>query len=183
MTRRKVSILLSIISIIFTTSLFVFGVYASNSVNSTIENTFIYEILEDDFFVRINGSITGCVDEQNFTDFLEHNKDSQVTSYPNYYDVQFAENGKSGYKDIVFTFKIANYNAFDITAEIESETNSSKFTTLTSQAITLDAYQKVGGNYTADEGILTLTLVLNDYEDFDNELNSFKIIFSKAQNQ
>ena len=181
MTRRRISILLSVVSILFTATLFVFGVYASNSVNSTIENTFIYEILEDDFFVRITGSITGCVDEQNFTDFLEHNKDSEVTSYPNYYDVQFAEDGAKGYKDIVFTFKIANYNAFNIKAEIESETNSTNFTSIPSQAVTLDAYSRVGENYIADEDILTLTLKLNNYENFPPELNSFKIIFSKAE--
>ena len=182
MKRRKLNILLSVFSIVLSFSLFGFGVYASAVANSTINNTFVYEVPPEDFYVNVIGSITGCQEEQNFTNFLTHDKDSLITEYPNQYDVNFVELSANTYKDIVFSFTVTNYNAFPITAHIESDTNSTYFTSVPSQQVTIDAYSFNGENYVADCDVVTLTLKLNSNTYFEKEPNIFKIVFSKVEN-
>lgn len=180
MTRRKLNILLSVFSIVLSFSLFGFGVYASTTVNSSINNTFIYQVPDEDFYVKIVGNIIGCKNQENFEDFLVHEKESMVTSYPNQYDVEFSNIGN---KDIVFTFNICNYNTFAINATIISNTSSQNFSSTTSQPITLQAYSynQQTNKYECDEGVLMLTLKLTTQDPFEAELNSFSIVFEIVQ--
>ena len=179
MTRRKINIILSIFSVILAFSLFGFGVYASVAVTSTVNNTFIYEVPEGDFSAEIVGEITGASYEGLF---LNHEKDSEITSYPNYYDVDFVEYGAGQYKDIVFTFHISNYNDFAITAVVESNTESQYFSSTPSSQVTIEKYyfDEVQQKWVAPEGEISLTLKLTTNNNFSKEPNSFTIKFEKV---
>ena len=177
MTRRKINITLSIISIVLSFALFGFGVYASASVNSTINNTFKYDVPEDAFFVNMIGTISGS---SNDGVFIQHNKNLPLTDYEDSYNVSFVEQSGGIYEDIVFTFKIENYNEYAITAEIIPDTSSSYFSSTPSPKITLGAYSWNGQNYVAQSSEISLVLKLTTNQNFQNETNGFTILFERV---
>ncbi len=190
MKKRTINIILSVVSILFAFSLFAFGVYAANSASSSVSNTFYFDIPSDKFFVEINGSITGCRNEENYANFLTHDKLSDMfdrageVAYRNKYQVEFVE-GASGYKDIVFRFKIKNFNDYAIKAEIRNNYNpvsTPKFSNTPSEAVTLQpySYNSQTGSWVADEKEATVTMRLLTTENFVNEPNSFTIHFELA---
>lgn len=182
MKRRKINIILSVFSIIISLSLFGFGVYAASTVTSTVNNTFMFNIPEDAFFVDIVGSITGCKNEENFSRFLEHSKDSQVfdksglVAYPGAYEVEFVEEGNV-YKDIIFSFTIKNYNTYPIRVSVLSNTNSANFSNTPSAPVVIDAYTQGNDGWVYDEQTITVVTKLTTDRTFVGESNSFTINF------
>lgn len=185
MKKRTINIILSVVSILFAFSLFAFGVYAASSATSSVSNTFYFDIPTDKFFVEINGSITGCRNEEDYANFLTHDELSELfdkageVAYHNKYKVEFVEDN-SGFKDIIFKFKIKNFNEYSIKAEIRSNYNPSnpKFSNTPSEPITLEPYScDSQGNWVADEKEITVTMHLETDENFFDEPNSFTIHF------
>lgn len=188
MKKRTINVILSVVSILFAFSLFAFGVYAANSATSSVSNTFYFDIPSDKFFVEINGSITGCRNEENYANFLTHDKLSDMfdrageIAYRNRYQVEFVEDGNSGYKDIVFRFKIKNFNDYAIKAEIRSNYNpvsTPKFSNTPSEAVTLQKreWNEQTNSWVTDEKEITVTMRLLTTENFVDEPNSFTIHF------
>lgn len=190
MKKRKINIILSVVSIVFAFSLFVFGAYAASSATSSVSNTFFFDIPEDKFFVQINGTITGCRNEENYVNFLNHDKLSDMydkageVAYRGKYSIEFMEDS-NGFKDVVFTFTIKNYNEYAISAHIVSNYNpvtSPKFENTPSEAVTIAArtYDEQQGAYVTDEKVVSVTMRLLTNENFVDEPNSFTIVFSRV---
>lgn len=189
MKKRRTILILSIVAFAITLSLLGYGVYAALSVSSTVSNTFYYNVPENNFEVAITGSITGCKNESQFADFLQHDRkafNQGVYSYPDKYTIEFQEMGTSDElpPDIVFTFVIENYNSYAIKASIVSnnqETNHFEF--ISGGEVEIAAYSQtgVGGTWIAGVNTITARLKLTSKQEFSMESNNFTIVFEKVE--
>ncbi len=175
MKRRTVNLIFSLFSVFLAVALFGFGVYAATSATSTINSTFHFQVSQDDVFVDIVGSVSGCENDsipnyihewQNTENFLPWNMNQ---------DLIFKKIGEDKVEDVVYTFNFKNYNENKkIKVEFIDISQSDKILLTPSQSIVLDAY--VGDDNNVPSGVMTMTLSLKQpAQSFSHQTFSFTI--------
>lgn len=175
------NIILSIFSVCFAVALFLIGVLAATNTTATIKNTFYFDVDPSDFFVSIVGEVSGFEGEaiSNYIHDYENASSENFVSWevPN---LKFAYE-KGQIRDIVFTFRIGNYN-YDkrISVEVinyETLPPSTKIKNTPSPKIYLNPIRIEGTDQIIDQNTISVYVsVLDTSTDFVQS-NSFTLKF------
>lgn len=176
MKRRTVNLILSLFSVFLAVALFGFGVYAATSATSTINSTFHFQVSQDDVFVDIVGSVSGC--ENSISNYVhEWQNTENFLPWSMNEDLNFKRIDKNNddAEDIIYTFNFKNYNENrKIRIEFVEISQSDKILLTPSQSIILEDF--TGDYNNPPSGEMTMTLSLKQPpQSFNHQTFSFTI--------
>jgi len=181
MVKSVRNIILSILSVFFAVAIFLIGVLAVTNTTATITNTFYFDVDPGDFFVSIVGEVSGF-DGEAIPNYIHDYENASSENFVRWEvpNLKFAyEQGQI--RDIVFTFRIGNYN-YDkrISVEVvdyETMPPSTKIKNTPSPKIYLNKIRIEGTDEIVDQNTISVYVsVLDTSRDFV-EPNNFTLRF------
>lgn len=177
MNRRVVNLLLSLLSVVLAVGLFGFGVYSAKTATSTIDSSFKFVVSEEDVFVDIVGSVSGCKNENDIRQYKhEWNNCEEFAPWNVSEDLKFNVNDDDSVENIVFTFDLKNYTTNQVRFSFLEVSQSDKILQTPSDSLTLNPYQFVDDEENAPSGQMLMTISLKEpRQDFSALAISFTL--------
>ena len=181
MVKRIRNIILSILSVGFAVGLFIIGVLAASTTSASITNTFYFDVDPTDFFFFFIGEVSGYEGE-TIPNYIHDFEDASAENFVRWEvpSLRFAYE-KGEIRDIVFTFRIGNYNADKrISVEVveyETDPPSTKIKNTPTSKIYLDPVRIEGTDQIIDQNTISVYVSVIDSSTDFVEFNSFTLKF------